>query len=94
MKVAKEKRMKMTKEELLRAIWLLDEYIDAFGWHFVSEDGYPDPNEHGFWCKMVDGTYCILYYRDGFYKENGSLRIYIPDDSQVVAWQRLTEVVC
>lgn len=87
-------RTKMTKEEMLRALWLMDEYVNTFGWHFVSEDGFPEPNEHGFWCKMKDGTYRILHYKDGFCKKHGSADVYISDDAQVVAWQRLTEIAC
>lgn len=90
----KLERAKMTKEEMLRALWLMDEYVNTFGWHFVSEDGFPEPNEHGFWCKMKDGTYCILHYKDGFCKKHGSADVYIADDMQVVAWQRLTEIAC
>lgn len=92
MKTSKEERANMTKDQMIRTLWLLDEYIDMFGWHFVSEDGFPKPNRHGFWCKLIDGNYCKLYYDNGFYTQPGSYRIYIHNDNDVIAWQRLTEI--
>lgn len=92
MKVPKEERAKMTVDELLRAVWLLDECMDTWGWHIVSEDGFPEPNEHGYWCKMADGRYDRLFYDDGFFHSHGSIKIYIADDNLVLAWQRLTEI--
>lgn len=90
--VSKEERAKMTADELLRVVWLLDECIDLWGWHFVSKDGFPKPNKHGYWCKMADGRYDCLFYDEGFFYWHGSIKIYISDDNLVRAWQRLTEI--
>lgn len=95
MKTAKEQRIAMSKDEMLRALWLLDDYIESFGWHFVSKDGFPDEkehNKHGYWCKMANGEYKILYYENGFFEYKGTLRMHIPNNNAVVAWQRLTEI--
>lgn len=92
MKPSKEERSTMTRDEMLRALWLLDEHIEAIGWHFVSRDGFPESNKHGYWCKLADGRYRVLYFKDGFYEQRGSMDIYIPENNPVIAWQRLTEI--
>lgn len=90
MKPTREERAKMTRDEMLRALWLLDDYIDSFGWHMVSKDGLPKPNRHGYWCKLNNGQYMQLYFNDGFFYFSGKTPVYIYD--KVIAWQELTEI--
>lgn len=90
-KPAKEDRANMSKDEMLRALWLLDDYVESFGWHLVSVDGLPGPNKYGYWCKKSNGEYDRLWFQDGFYRYSGCRRIYIQENS-VVAWQRLNEL--
>lgn len=53
MKPSQKERLNMTRDEMIRALWLLDEHIEAIGWHLVSTDGFPEPNKHGYWCKLT-----------------------------------------
>lgn len=89
MKPTREERANMSKDEMLRALWLLDDYTDSFGWHTVTQDGLPEPNKYGFWCKRTDGRYDRLWYEEGFFYYNGSMKIYVKENT-VIAWQRLT----
>lgn len=90
MKPTRKERANMTKEEMLRALWLMDDYIDSFGWHTVSEDGLPKPNRYGYWCKLDNGQYMQLYFDDGFFYYLGKTPVYIY--AGVIAWQELTEI--
>lgn len=92
MKITREEREGMTKDEMLRSLWVLDEYVDNFGWHIISIDGFPEQNKQGFWCKKDDGKYERLWYDDGFFTYYSMhTKIYVKENT-VIAWQRLTEL--
>lgn len=92
MKPTRGERANMSKDEMIRTLWLLDDYTDSFGWHYIAQDGFPEPNVYGFWCKRSDGSYDRLWYKDGFFYYQGHLVIYVKDNT-VIAWQRLTELI-
>ena len=76
MKPTRKERTNMSKDEMLRALWLLDDYADSFGWHLITTDGLPRPSKYGYWCKRIDGIYDIL--ESELRKNNISSRIKIP----------------
>ena len=95
MSVSREERAAMTRDELLRAVWLLDEWSDRRDWIRVT-DRLPEEKIH----PMTQDYYCypctfksgsfrdVRYYKfgSGHWWNGGAIM-----DQYVIAWIDLTE---
>lgn len=91
-KPAREERATMTRDELLRSVWLLDEVIESFRWIPVSERL---PDESGYYCVTTEDTetgvrieQTIWFaHKDDYDIEESEWRE-LADYENVIAWRK------
>ncbi|CUO98933.1 Uncharacterised protein [[Eubacterium] contortum] len=91
-KPTKEERAKMTRDELLRTVWLLDEVIESFRWIPVSERL---PDESDYYCVTTEDTetddrieQTIWFaHKDDYDIEESEWRE-LADYEKVIAWRK------
>lgn len=91
-KPTREKRANMTRDELLRAVWLLDDVIESLRWIPVSERL---PDESGYYCVTTEDTETDVRieqtiwfaHKDDYDIEESEWRE-LADYEKVIAWKK------
>lgn len=97
-KPTREERANMTRDELLRSVWLLDDVIESFRWIPVSEQLPEDPSEEEMednyincpeyivTIKGATESTALYYIGDGYWWDYETDTTY-----DVVAWMSMPE---